>query len=88
MHQVTSTPLHSSLTASSLSPCQGLAFIQHKNALNVREVEFARGYRLTNNLIEPIAFTVPRVKSAFFQVDPALLSSILDSIKPPTFVFI
>ena len=24
------------------SPCQGLAFIQHKNALNVRDVEFAR----------------------------------------------
>ena len=74
------------------SPCQGLAFIQHKNALNVRDVEFARwtiqmewnhllgrpielstwdifrGYRLTTNYIEPISFTVPRVKSTFFQV--------------------
>lgn len=51
------------------SPCQGLAFIQHKNALNVRDVEFARGYRLTTNYIEPISFTVPRVKSTFFQDD-------------------
>merc|ERR1712127_588977 len=51
------------------SPCQGLAFIQHKNALNVRDVEFARAYRLTSNQIEPISFTVPRVKSTFFQDD-------------------
>ena len=27
-----------------------------------------RGYRLTTNYIEPISFTVPRVKSTFFQV--------------------
>ena len=32
---------HSDLSLLS-SPCQGLAFIQHKNALNVRDVEFAR----------------------------------------------
>jgi hypothetical protein len=37
--------------------------------LNVRDVEFARGYRLTTNYIEPISFTVPRVKSTFFQDD-------------------
>ena len=36
---------------------------------NVREVEFARAYRVTNTTIEPIAFTVPRVKTAFFQDD-------------------
>ena len=51
------------------SPAQGLAFIAHKNALNVREVEFARGYRLTTTGITPISFTVPRVKSTFFQDD-------------------
>eukprot|EP00095_Tigriopus_kingsejongensis_P005020 maker-scaffold139_size317827-snap-gene-2.28 protein:Tk05020 transcript:maker-scaffold139_size317827-snap-gene-2.28-mRNA-1 annotation:"coronin-7 isoform x3" len=47
---------------------QGFAFLP-KNVCNVREVEFARAYRLTNATIEPIAFTVPRVKTAFFQDD-------------------
>ena len=56
------------------TPSQGLAFIPHKNAMNVRDVEFARGYRLTVNAIVPISFTVPRVKSTFFQ----------DDIFPPT----
>jgi len=56
------------------TPSQGLAFIPHKNALNVRDVEFARGYRLTVNAIMPISFTVPRVKSTYFQ----------DDIFPPT----
>lgn len=56
------------------TPSQGLAFIPHKNAMNVRDVEFARGYRLTVNAIIPISFTVPRVKSTFFQ----------DDIFPPT----
>ncbi len=27
------------------SPTQGLAFLHHKNVLNVRKVEFARAYR-------------------------------------------
>jgi coronin-7 len=56
------------------TPSQGLAFIPHKNAMNVRDVEFARGYRLTVNAIIPISFTVPSVKSTFFQ----------DDIFPPT----
>lgn len=51
------------------TPSQGLAFIPHKNSLNVRDVEFARGYRLTTNTIEPTSFTVPRVKSTYFQDD-------------------
>jgi len=51
------------------NPTQGLGFIIHKNALNVREVEFARAYRLTTTTIEPTSFTVPRVKSTFFQDD-------------------
>ena len=55
-------------------PAQGLAFVQHKNTLNVREIEFARGYRLSTTGIIPISFTVPRVKSTFFQ----------DDIFPPT----
>jgi coronin-7 len=47
---------------------QGLAFLP-KNVCNVRDVEFARSFRLTNTTIEPISFTVPRVKTAFFQDD-------------------
>ena len=49
------------------APSQGLAFCAHKNALSVREVEFARGYRLSSTGITPISFTVPRVKSTYFQ---------------------
>lgn len=56
------------------SPTQGLAFLHHKNVLNVRKVEFARAYRLTACSIEPTSFTVPRVKSSYFQ----------DDIFPPT----
>ena len=55
-------------------PSQGLAFIPHKNCLNVKEVEFARAYRLTLTTITPISFTVPRIKSNYFQ----------DDIFPPT----
>ena len=32
-------------------------------------MEFARAFRLTNTTIEPVAFSVPRVKTAFFQDD-------------------
>lgn len=32
-------------------------------------MEFAKGYRLTNNAIEPLSFTVPRIKSELFQDD-------------------
>ena len=55
-------------------PSQGLAFIPHKNSLNVKEVEFARAYRLSLTTIIPISFTVPRIKSNYFQ----------DDIFPPT----
>jgi coronin-7 len=47
---------------------QGFAFLP-KNVVDVKSVEFARAYRLTANTIEPIAFSVPRVKTAFFQDD-------------------
>ena len=33
-----------------------------------RQVEFARAYRLTMTSIEPVSFSVPRVKAACFQV--------------------
>lgn len=40
---------------------QGLSFLT-KNHCDVRNVEFAKSYRLTNNSIEPLSFTVPRLK--------------------------
>ena len=40
---------------------QGLAFLP-RNVLDVRKVEVARAWRLTNNSVEPVSFTVPRVR--------------------------
>jgi coronin-7 len=41
---------------------QGLSFLP-KNQCDVKSVEFAKCYRLTNdNSIEPLSFTVPRLK--------------------------
>jgi coronin-7 len=40
---------------------QGLSFLP-KSVCNVSNVEFARALRLTNNTIEPLSFTVPRIK--------------------------
>ncbi|CRK99981.1 CLUMA_CG013274, isoform B [Clunio marinus] len=47
---------------------QGLSFLR-KNQCDVRNVEFAKCYRLTNNSIEPLSFTVPRIKTELFQDD-------------------
>ncbi|XP_059617910.1 coronin-7 isoform X2 [Phlebotomus argentipes] len=47
---------------------QGLSFLP-KNQCNVAGVEFARALRLTNNTIEWLSFTVPRLKSELFQDD-------------------
>ncbi|XP_037303508.1 coronin-7 isoform X2 [Manduca sexta] len=54
---------------------QGIAFLQ-KNLVAVEKVEFARALRLTNGNIEPLSFTVPRIKSELFQ----------DDLFPPTLV--
>ncbi|XP_028028303.1 coronin-7 isoform X2 [Bombyx mandarina] len=53
---------------------QGICFLQ-KNLVAVEKVEFARALRLTNGNIEPLSFTVPRIKSELFQDDlfPATL---------------
>lgn len=40
---------------------QGLSFLT-KNYCDVSSVEFAKALRLTNNCIEPLSFTVPRIK--------------------------
>jgi len=47
---------------------QGLSFLP-KNQCDVTIVEFAKAYRLTNNAVEPLSFTVPRIKSELFQDD-------------------
>ncbi|XP_046742206.1 coronin-7 isoform X3 [Diprion similis] len=47
---------------------QGLSFLP-KNRCDVTIVEFAAALRLTNNTIEPLSFTVPRIKSELFQDD-------------------
>ncbi|XP_039310007.1 coronin-7 isoform X2 [Solenopsis invicta] len=47
---------------------QGLSFLP-KNKCDVASVEFASALRLTNNTIEPLSFTVPRIKTELFQDD-------------------
>ncbi|XP_024085650.1 coronin-7 isoform X1 [Cimex lectularius] len=47
---------------------QGLSFLP-KNCCDVTSVEFAKALRLTNTTIEPLSFTVPRIKSDLFQDD-------------------
>ncbi|KAG8039903.1 hypothetical protein G9C98_000632 [Cotesia typhae] len=47
---------------------QGLSFLP-KNKCDIASVEFASALRLTNNTIEPLSFTVPRIKSELFQDD-------------------
>ncbi|XP_055684553.1 coronin-7 isoform X1 [Lutzomyia longipalpis] len=47
---------------------QGLSFLS-KDQCNVAIVEFAKALRLTNNTVEWLSFTVPRIKSELFQDD-------------------
>ncbi|XP_042209548.1 coronin-7-like [Homarus americanus] len=54
---------------------QGLVMLP-KIMCDVRQVEFCKALRLTSSVLEPLSFTVPRVKTELFQ----------DDIFPPTFV--
>ncbi|CAG2189269.1 CORO7 [Mytilus edulis] len=47
---------------------QALSFLP-KTCCDVKKVEFAKGWRLTNNTVEPVSFTLPRVKTEYFQDD-------------------
>ena len=49
-------------------PQVGVAVL-HKTTVNVKDVEIARAYKLTQTTIEPISFTVPRTKKELFQDD-------------------
>ncbi|KAJ3018017.1 Coronin-7 [Thoreauomyces humboldtii] len=52
---------------------QGLAFAP-KTQCDVRAIEIAKGYRISQTAIETVSFTVPRLKKEFFQ----------DDLYPPT----
>ncbi|GFS07500.1 coronin [Elysia marginata] len=52
---------------------QGVSFLP-KRVCDVRAVEVARAWRLTDHSVEGLTFTVPRVKMEFFQ----------DDLYPPT----
>ncbi|POV95096.1 hypothetical protein PSTT_16466, partial [Puccinia striiformis] len=57
----------------SSEPQRGMCWLPRR-ALNTQDCEIARAYKVTNNLVEPISFIVPR-KSDSFQADiypPAL----------------
>ena len=58
-----------SLSAYKHGGCQSFGFLNRKSAMKVRETEFARAYRLTPTNIEPVSFSVPRVKTSHFQDD-------------------
>lgn len=71
---------------------QGLSFLP-KNRCDVRSVEFAKCYRLTSNSIEPLSFTVPRLKvrrivfefSIIFLLNYKLQTELFqDDLFPPT----
>jgi len=60
---------------------QGLSFLP-KNQCDVSSVEFAKSLRLTNNSVEPLSFTVPRLRTELFQDDlfPATRVTWLETI--------
>lgn len=48
-------------TTKFLTASQAFSFLP-KYLCNVKEVEFAKAYRLTQTSVEPVSFTVPRVR--------------------------
>lgn len=68
-YEMSSTPSH----INALSHCrfdslhQAISFLP-KIVCNISEVEFARAWRLTPTHVEPVSFTVPRVKVKFYVV--------------------
>ena len=58
---------------------QAIAFLP-KICCDVRAIEFAKAYRLTSSMIEPISFTVPRVKVSMAAKLLKLLSGFTSSL--------
>ncbi|XP_078683818.1 coronin-7-like [Branchiostoma floridae x Branchiostoma belcheri] len=50
------------------SPHQGVSYLP-KKVCNVKDVEFAQGFKLNKTTLEPLSFTVPRIKMEYFQDD-------------------
>ena len=48
---------------------QALAFLP-KSECDVKQTEFAKAFRLTPNTIEPVSFSVPRVKVVVYPTSP------------------
>lgn len=66
-YELESDELHYLAEYKSIEPQSGMAFLPRR-ALNVNENEIARVYKVTNALIQPVSFYVPR-KSESFQAD-------------------
>ncbi|WFD20949.1 Coronin-like protein crn1 [Malassezia caprae] len=66
-YELESDELHYLTEYKSIEPQSGMAFLPRR-ALNANENEIARVYKVTNSLIQPVSFYVPR-KSEAFQAD-------------------
>jgi len=66
-YELESDELHYLSEYKSIEPQSGMAFLPRR-ALNANENEIARVYKVTNSLIQPVSFYVPR-KSDAFQAD-------------------
>ncbi|WFD24626.1 Coronin-like protein crn1 [Malassezia equina] len=66
-YELESDELHYLTEYKSIEPQSGMAFLPRR-ALNVNENEIARVYKVTNSMIQPVSFYVPR-KSEAFQAD-------------------
>nr|XP_039251900.1 coronin-7-like [Styela clava] len=62
-------------TFSNDAPVQGISLLSKKN-IDVKKVEFAQGWCLSKNTLQPMSFTVPRVKMEYFQDDLFPLTSV------------
>lgn len=66
-YELESDELHYLSEYKSIEPQSGMTFLPRR-ALNVNENEIARAYKVTNPIIQPLSFYVPR-KSESFQAD-------------------
>lgn len=66
-YELESDELHYLTEYKSIEPQSGMAFLPRR-ALNVDENEIARAYKVTNSMIQPVSFCVPR-KADSFQSD-------------------
>ncbi|CAC5407998.1 CORO7 [Mytilus coruscus] len=56
---------------------QAISFLP-KTCCDVKKVEFAKGWRLLNTTVEPVSFTLPRVKTEYFQDDVFPNTKVID----------